>query len=181
MHVPSPLGSRALLLGLSLFGMLILAGCDDESEPTQAVVVNMPMAVPAQYPSSGRVLAWMRLDGGNRIAMDVDTVNETVSGVLSASAGDHTIEIIVEFEDNSLGILELARTVLPVTVTGGTTRVSFEQNDYTYANDDTDTYPNVIELIAGSDPLDGSSVPDDGSVPESGRWNTMAWDQTNWR
>ncbi|MDH3714777.1 MAG: hypothetical protein OET44_13125 [Gammaproteobacteria bacterium] len=179
MQVPTALKSTALLAALA--GVLMLAGCDGDSEPTQALVVNMPMAVPAQYPTTGTVLAWMRLDGGSRIAMDVNTVNETVSGVLIVSAGAHTVEIIVEFDDDSLGILELARTILPVTVAGGTTTVSFVQNDYTYANNDNDTYPNVIELIAGSDPLDENSFPDNGSVPDSGRWNTMVWNRTNWR
>jgi hypothetical protein len=165
-----------------LTGLLIVTGCDGESGSSQALVVNMPMAVPAQYPGDGTVLAWMRLDGGNRIAMDVDIANETISGVFNnVSVGDHTIDIIVEFDDDSLGILELARTSLPVTADGSRIEISFEQNDYTYANSDNDTYPNVIELIAGSNPLDESSFPDDGSVPDSGRWNTMVWDQTNWR
>lgn len=160
----------------------MLAGCEGDSESNQALVVNMPMAVPAQYPSDGEVLAWMRLDDGSRIAMDVDTANETVSGVLNnVSAGAHTIEIIVEFDADTFGVLELARTSLPVTADGSRIEISFEQNDYTYANSDNDTYPNVIELIAGSDPLDENSFPDNGSVPDSGRWNTMVWDQTNWR
>jgi hypothetical protein len=142
------------------------------------------MAVPAQYSADGTVLAWMRLDGGSRIPMDVDEANETVSGVFnSVSFGDHTIEIIVEFDADAFGVLELARTTLPVTVSGGTTTISFEQNDYTYAHSDNDTYPNVVELMVDppTDPFDENSFPDDGSLPDSGRWNLMVWDQTNWR
>ena len=70
---------------------------------------------------------------------------------------------------------------MPVVADGSNISISFEQNDYSYANDDNDTYPNVIELIAESDPRDELSVPGNGSVADSGRWNTMRWDQTNWR
>jgi len=127
------------------------------------------------------VLAWVSVDGGERMPLEVNTTNETLSGTVEdISAGNHTIVIIIEFEDDVLGVLEIARTSLPVDVDGNTTIV-LQQSDYTHANDDSDTYVNVQELIAGSDPFDGTNVPAAGSVPAGGRWNTMVWDQTNWR
>lgn len=180
MLTPADMRARSLLGALALAGALAATGCEEKSQSSQALVVNVPLAVPAQYPGNGEVLAWVRVDGGTRQPLDVNA-DDTVSGVVRVDFGERTIEIIIEFDRDLLGVLELARATFRVTVDGGSVNLSFEQNDYVYANDDSDTYPNVAELIAGSDPLDGSDVPAPGSVPDSGRWNMMRWGQTNWR
>lgn len=182
----NPGWSRWLLSAVNALAMLlVLTGCGNESsQPPTRLEINMSTAGPSQYPDTGTLLAWVVIDGGARIPLSVDTVNETVSGVISGvPPGQHTIEIIIEFEfnDTALGILELARTTLTVDVTGATTTVNFDQNSYVHANDDNDAYSNAQEIIGGSDPFDGASVPPPGSVPTGGVWNTMQWNRSNWR
>lgn len=170
----------------ALAALLLATGCGPESSSppgSTRLVINMS-AGPSQYPPTGTVLAWVVVDGGPRIALSVDTVNDTVSGVINGVApGQHTIEIIIEFQfnDTALGILELARTSMTVNVSGGTTTVSFDQSDYVHANNDNDPYTNAQEIIAQSDPFDAMSLPPVGSVPAGGLWDTMRWDRSNWR
>lgn len=171
---------------LLLMGSIGLAGCSrdepDGADATTRMVFALPIGIQSHFPATGTVSAWASVDGGARIALSVDLATDTIAGEISdVRAGQRQIEIIIEYSD-TFGTVEVATVTLPVTVVADqTTTVTVDLSDYTFPNDDTDVYTNLDEVIAGSDPLDGAVLPGPGTVPDSGLWNSMQWNQANWQ
>ena len=150
--------TTTLQLILSACLLLALSACssNDNTVATAETATEIPQAILkfALNTTDGNLLAWIKIDGGIRSPMTVDSTAGTVSASIPGlSRATHTVLIEFEFTDG-VDTITLATVSTTVDLSAGDASLTFADTDYTTSyDDDHDGITNVTEIINGTDPL----------------------------
>lgn len=153
-------GSYEGIMSLSKFVSVIvllsflLISCEPETPISQGgVAIPKALVKAATIIPNGVLSAYLQIDGGSRIPMNVDLVNGVAQIDVNVNPGNHTITIEFEFlRDGTTQAVVLARTSQNVTAESGNNIVNVNPQTYSFPDDDDDNIPNITELVIGSNP-----------------------------
>lgn len=78
--------------------------------------------------------------------------------------GKYTVNIFFETNHPDFGNITLAKASKEANIAPGGNTLSFYKSDYSYPDDDEDRYNNLAEVVAGTDPRNGNSMPQPARV-----------------
>ena len=148
--------TTVLKLIFSACFILALSACSssDDTGTTAETVTDIPEFIQklALNTTDGSLVAWITIDGGAPILMDLagGTASASIPGL---SRTTHSVEIKFEFTDG-VDTITLATTAGTVDLSSGDGSLTFADADYNYNFDnDNDGLSNINEIINGFDPL----------------------------
>ena len=154
--------TKFLKLIFSACFILVLSACSssDDTVTTTETVTDIPQFIQklALNTTDGHLEAWITIDGGAPIPMDLAGGTASAS-IPNLSRSVHTVEIKFEFTDD-VDTITLATATKSVDLSSGDGSLSFADEDYTTNFDeDNDTFTNLIEVTNDSDPLNEFDIP----------------------
>ncbi len=151
---------------VSVFLILALPGCQNpDTSKESRLSVPLPEAISArsiveQNDITARVEIPL-LGISASLGVDKDRANGVWPELPS---GQYTVNIIFETDLPGFGNIILAEASKEIDITPGGNTLSFYKSDYSYPDDDEDRYNNLVEINAGTDPLNGNSMPQPARV-----------------
>lgn len=143
-----------IIIGIAFIGTLYACDSGNNGSSTSVAQTEIPAALQKLTLGTGTLTAFVTIDAGSPIAMDITTVPDSGSATIPGlSMAMHTVTITYEFTDG-VGTLVVATATNTVDLTAGDGTISFVATDYDLAShdEDTDGVSNADELAAGSDP-----------------------------
>ena len=136
--------------------ILVLSACSSNNNDTVATAetaTEIPQFIQKLALTDGNLVAWITIDGGEPILMDLAGGTASAS-IPNLSRSVHTVEIKFEFTDG-VGTITLATATGTVDLSSGDGSLSFADTDYKIDyDDDNDGDTNLEEVINGTSPLD---------------------------
>lgn len=141
------------------FALLInITACSDNETGTNpdadAVASEIPEAIQKiDQTTPGTLSAYITIDGGTRIEMEIDSATNTASVTIPGlSRTSH--DIVIEYEYTTGGnTYTLATVTSTVDLSSGDTNMAFEGNEFnTNYDSDGDGFNNIDEIASGTNP-----------------------------
>ncbi len=151
---------------VSISAALALPGCQSrDSDSETGLSIPVPESIPVEkIQKQGSVTARIEIPSlGISTPLQIEEDRASVVWP-QLPPGQYTVNILFETDHPDFGNITLAKASKEADVAPGGNTLSFYKSDYSYPDDDKDRYSNLAEVIAGTDPRNGNSMPQPARV-----------------
>ena len=171
---PNLLKSTSYLLCL-----LMLSACGNDIETsyvdngTDTGSITLPRALlRASTTVKNNLNVFLTVNGGERVEMSVN--GDIATATVDQPSGSATYQVDVEYQSDASSA---AVPIVTASKSSSSGTVNFTEADFVFQHSDTDTYTNLREVEAGSDPSSSDSRPGNDNFEENETFAT-AYDLT---